>query len=330
MTGRQFVQQIMLFTGLILISNYANAQWFKYQQAIMGTSTAVELLADTPEQADNCSKQVFREMRRIDALMSPFKEQSELAMINRDAGDHAVRISRELFELIKQSLKFSQLSKGAFDITFASVGYLYDYRMKQHPTEQQIQQQLSAISYKNIVLNDNQTSIVFNHKNTRIDLGGIAKGYAVDNAIEILKDCGIHNALVSAGGDSRILGDKNGRPWVMGVRHPRDKNKVVVSLPLSNEAISTSGDYERYFVEDGTRYHHIIRPDTGHSANQTWSVSVMAKKAITSDALSTTLFVLGTEKALELINSLDGIEAVVIDARGKMFYSNGLMPPTLH
>jgi len=296
----------------------------------MGTSTTVELFADTPEQADNCSRQVFREMRRIDTLMSPYKEQSELAMINRDAGDHAVKISRELFELIKQSVKFSQLSKGAFDITFASVGYLYNYRMKQHPADQQIKQQLSAINYKNIMLDDKQTSISFGHKNTRIDLGGIAKGYAVDNGIHILKDCGIHNALVSAGGDSRILGDKNGRPWVMGVRHPRDKSKVVVSLPLSNEAISTSGDYERYFIEDGTRYHHIIKPDTGRSADQTWSVSVMAKEAVTSDALSTTLFVLGTEKALTLINSLDGIEAIIIDARGKMFYSNGLMPPTLH
>jgi len=308
----------------------AEAAWFNYQQSIMGTSTVVEVFSESPQQAKHCSQLVFNEMHRIDELMSPYIEQSELAMINRDAGKHSVKIGSELFNLIKRSIEFSELSNGAFDITFASVGYLYDYRMKQHPTDKQIQRQLKAINYKNIKLNEADSSISFSHKNTRIDLGGIAKGHAVDNAIDILKTCGIHHALVSAGGDSRILGDKNGRPWVMGVRHPRDKNKVVVSVPLSDSAISTSGDYERYFIENGTRYHHIIKPTTGHSVTQTWSASVLANKALTSDALSTTLFVLGTEKALKLINQLEDVEAIVIDANGKMFYSNGLMPPTSH
>jgi len=293
----------------------------------MGTSTVVELLGETPQLAETCSQRVFDEMHRIDELMSPYIEHSELAIINRDAAQHEVKIGKELFNLIKRSIEFSELSNGAFDITFASVGHLYDYRMKQHPSDKQIKRKLDAINYRNIKLNETDSRISFSHKNTRIDLGGIAKGYAVDNAIKILKNCGIKNALVSAGGDSRILGDKNGRPWVMGVRHPRDKTRVVVSIPLSDSAISTSGDYERYFIENGTRYHHIIKPTTGQSVNQTWSVSVMANEAITSDALSTTLFVLGTEKALQLINSLDDIEAVIIDANGKMFYSSGLMPP---
>jgi len=293
----------------------------------MGTSTVVELLAEKAQLAEKCSQRVFDEMHRIDELMSPYIENSELAIINRDAAQREVKIGQELFNLIKRSIEFSELSNGAFDITFASVGHLYDYRMKQHPSDKQIKRQLSAINYKNIKLNEKDSRISFSHKNTRIDLGGIAKGYAVDNAIKILKTCGIKNALVSAGGDSRILGDKNGRPWVMGVRHPRDSTRVVVSIPLSDSAISTSGDYERYFIENGTRYHHIIRPSTGQSVNQTWSVSVMANEAITSDALSTTLFVLGTEKALQLINTLEDIEAIVIDAKGKMFYSSGLMPP---
>jgi len=330
MTNRRWSLQVLILTGLLLTSHYAKAQWFTFQQTIMGTSTLVELLSQSSKQANKCSQLVFDEMHRIDALMSPFIEKSELSKVNREAAQGAVTISRELFNLINQSLEFSKLSKGAFDITFASVGYLYDYRLKQHPTASQIQRQLSAINYKNIVLNEAQSSIAFSHKNTRIDLGGIAKGYVVDNTIQILRDCGIQNALVSAGGDSRILGDKNGRPWVMGVRHPRDKHKVVVSVPLSDSAISTSGDYERYFIEDGTRYHHIITPATGQSANSTWSASVMANNAITSDALSTTLFVLGTEKAMALINSLDDIEAIVINAKGKMFYSNGLMTPTTH
>jgi len=330
-TTQRFKQSRWLTLGFLLVSTFgthANAQWFDYRQSIMGTSTTVELFAKTQQQAEQCSQLVFDEMHRIDRLMSPYIEQSELAKINREAAKHSVKIGKELFDLIKRSIEFSELSNGAFDITFASVGHLYDYRMKQHPTEAQIKQQLNAINYKNIKLDETQTRISFSHKNTRIDLGGIAKGHAVDNAINILKTCGIKNALVSAGGDSRILGNKNGRPWVMGVRHPRDKNKVVVSVPLNDSAISTSGDYERFFIENGTRYHHIIEPSTGQSVNQTWSVSVMASEAITSDALSTTLFVLGTEKALKLINSLENIDAIVIDANGKMFYSSGLMPPT--
>ena len=332
------LKQLGLLMTSLLLSNPvlgqtgdpSTARWFSYQQAIMGTSTLTEILASTQQQADRCSARVFAEMRRIDALMSPYIEQSELARINRLAAKQAVKVSDELFDLIRRSIRFSKLSNGAFDISFASVGYLYDYRNRQHPDQSQIEQQLSAVNYRNIQLSEAQKSIRFTNSNTRIDLGGIAKGHAVDNAIDLLKDCGIHNALVSAGGDSRILGDKNGRPWVMGVRHPRDKSKVVVSIPLSDAAISTSGDYERFFIEDGRRYHHIISPATGRSTEQTWSATVIANDATTSDALSTTLFVLGTERALKLVNSLDGIEAIVINSHGKMFYSNGLMPPEVH
>ena len=296
----------------------------------MGTRTAVELYASNQQQADQCSRRVFDEMKRIDALMSPYIQTSELAIINQQAAKHPVIVGKEIFDLLELSMKFSKISHGAFDITYASVGYLYDYRMKKHPTEQQIKQNLSAIDFKSVVLDKTNNSIFFKKRKTKIDLGGIAKGYAVDNAIQILKNCGIQNALVTAGGDSRILGNKAGRPWIMGVQHPRDKNKVVVSIPLSNTAISTSGDYERYFIEGEKRFHHIIKPSTGKAADEEWSVTVIADKAVTSDALSTTLFVLGTNKALDLINSLEGIEAIIINAHGKMFYSTGLMPPSEH
>ena len=296
----------------------------------MGTRTAVEIYALDQQQADQCSQRVFAEMRRIDALMSPYIQTSELAIVNQQAAIHPVKVSQEMFDLLKLSMRFSEISSGAFDITYASVGYLYDYRNKQHPTEQQIKQKLQGIDYKSVVLDESKHSVFFSRPDTRIDLGGIAKGYAVDNAVQILKGCGIQNALVTAGGDSRILGDKAGRPWIMGVRHPRDKDKVVVSIPLTNTAISTSGDYERYFIEGGKRFHHIIKPSTGKAADKEWSVSVITDKAVRSDALSTSLFVMGTQKALDLVNSLDDVEAIIINAQGKMFYSNGLMPPTAH
>jgi len=295
----------------------------------MGTSTIVELFAETNNAAVHCSQLVFSDMRRIDNLMSPYIEDSELFKINKLAGTKPVKISPELFTLIQRSIEFSKLTDGAFDITFASVGYLYNYRENKHPSDAQINTLLKAIDYRNIVLDPIQQSISFSNKDTKIDLGGIAKGHAVDKAIEILKSCKIKNALVSAGGDTRILGDKNGRPWIMGIRHPRDSKKIVASIPLKDDAISTSGDYERFFMQGNKRYHHIIQPSTGKSASQSWSVSVLAKDSLTSDALSTSLFIMATEKAMRLINSLERTEAIVINNHGKMFYSNGLTSPDL-
>jgi len=308
----------------------SKGHWFSYQEPIMGTRTVVELFSENKQQADLCSQRAFTELKRIDQLMSPYIESSELYKINQQAAIKALTISPELFKLIQHSIEFSELTEGAFDITFASVGYLYNYREKKMPSDKQINARLDAINYRNIQLNSDDYSIYFSNKNTRIDLGGIAKGHAVDNAIKVLQECDIENALISAGGDSRILGDKNGRPWMVGVQHPRDKEKMVVSMPLKNEAISTSGDYERFFVAEGIRHHHIMMPSTGKSANQSWSVSVLGKESVTTDALSTAMFVMGTQKGMDLINSLENTEAIIINDHGKMFYSHGLASPNLH
>lgn len=318
---------ILFLFSVVLLPLDLKAQWFKTQQDIMGTQIVVDIWHRDRAAAESCSKQVFAEMNRIDALMSPYKPASELAQINQHAAKRFVKVGDELFDLIKLSQSVSEKSAGAFDITFASVGYLYDYRQNQKPSEKVISDKLKLINYRNIQLNEKTKSIKFTRDGVRIDLGGIAKGYAVDNAIAIIKHCGIENGLVSAGGDSRILGSRQGRPWMMGVRHPRIKNDIAVKLPLSNTAISTSGDYERFFIENGERYHHIIRPSTGKSVADTWSVTVLGDKATLTDALSTTLFVLGHEKGLELIDQYRDVDAIIIDSNGKMFYSSGLAAP---
>ena len=174
----------------------------------------------------------------------------------------------------------------------------------------------------------NNNELRFNDPGVRIDLGGIAKGYAVDRAIEIAKRCGIDEALISAGGDSKILGKKQGRPWIIGIQHPRKKNEMALVLPLSDTAISTSGDYERFFIRDGQRIHHIINPSTGKSATVTWSATVTGPDAITTDALSTTIFVLGAIKGIALIETLENIDAVIIDNEGNVHYSSGFQEPT--
>ena len=305
----------------------ALAGWFKQEQSIMGTRITVEFWEEDDRHAELCAEQVFSEMQRIDALMSPYKPNSELSRINQQAAKQAVPISEEMLKLLKKSRQVSQMSNGAFDITFSSVGYLYDYRKGIKPSEEEIKKSLVSINYQHVLIDEAKRTVRYAHPDVRIDLGGIAKGYAVDNGIAILVDCGIKGGLISAGGDSRILGDRGNRPWMMGIRHPRKKDEVAVVLPLSNSAISTSGDYERFFIEDGKRYHHIISPSTGKSVSATWSATVIGPDATTTDALSTTLFVLGQEKGMQLVESLAGIDAVIIDAQGQMHYSSGLMPP---
>jgi len=229
-----------------------------------------------------------------------------------------------MFDILSRSIEFSKLSSGAFDITFSSVGYMYDYRRHIKPTDKEIEQALPGIDYRHILLDAKKRTVKFARPGVRIDLGGIGKGHAVDNGIALLKKRGITQAIVTAGGDSRVLGDRGGRPWMVGIRDPRRKDNMVAVIPLINSAISTSGDYERYFEADGVRYHHILNPKTGRSATGVHSVSVIGPDATTTDGLTKPVFILGPEKGLRLIESIPGIDAVIIDADGKMFYSSGL------
>jgi len=316
----------LVFLCLSLYYHAVNAEWFKADRAIMGTAIHVELWHTDKVIAEKNIQRVFTEMHRIDSLMSPFKKDSELSLINDHAAKHPVKISSEILNLIQKSLNISKLSNGAFDITFASVGQFYDYRKNLQPTEKELSANLKKINYKNIKLDHKNKTIFFTQTGTRIDLGGIAKGHAVDNAIKILQQHGITQAMVSAGGDTRIIGDKGGRPWYVGIRHPRDKNKSAVILPLSQTAISTSGDYERYFIKDNIRHHHIIKPGTGDSARELRSVSILGADSTTVDALSTTVFILGLNKGMKLISSLPNTEAIIIDNNGLMHYSTGLKP----
>ena len=313
---------LIVLTALLSLTSNVNAEWYKRTEGIMGTPIHVEIWSDNKAQADTCITQVMDEMRRIDQTMSPWIKTSEVYAINEHAADKPVTISQELFDLIARSINLSEMSHGAFDITFASVGYAYDYRKAVKPNDQQIQQQLDRINYRHIQLNSDKLTVRFAKQGVRIDLGGIAKGHAVDNSIRLLRSCGIQQALVSAGGDSRILGDKQGRPWMTGVRDPRNNEKSTIVIPLSDTAVSTSGDYERYFIQDGVRYHLILRPKTGKSVKGTRSVTIIGPDATTTDGLSTTVFVLGPERGLALVERLEGIDAIIIDDRGRIHYSS--------
>ena len=290
----------------------------------MGTQAKVEFEYRIGVDAQKISAKIVEEMHRIDHLMSPYKTESELSKLNRDAAFKTVTVSAELFQLIETSLAYSKRTEGAFDITFSSLGYLYNYREGIHPSAEESQRLSASINYKSLVLTPNTQSIRYLDPNTKIDLGGIAKGHAVDQCIRILQALGIKNAFVSAGGDSRVIGRKKDRLWYIGVKHPREGSKLIVNLPLEDTAISTSGDYERFFVKDGVRYHHIIDPETGRSVKSTQSVTILANSSLEADALSTSVFVLGPSDGMRLINALEGVSAIIVDASGKIRISNDL------
>jgi len=304
----------------------ADADWMERTEAIMGTRIYVQLWAEDPAKGDEAIEAVMAEMRRIDALMSHYKPDSQLSQINAHANTESVAVDKELFDLIKLSTHYSQITDGAFDITYASVGYLYDYPRHVRPTEEQIKQALPAVNWRNMLLDEEHHTVRFTHPGMRIDLGGIGKGYAVDRCVAILKRLGFAHAVVTAGGDSRIIGDHMGRPWLVAIRHPDDPKKVITRIPLSDSAMSTSGDYERYFDEDGVRYHHIIDPHTGHSASKVRSATILAPTATQTDGMSKTAFVLGAQKTLEIINRMPEYDAVFVLPDGQVLYSNGLRP----
>jgi thiamine biosynthesis lipoprotein len=301
------------------------AGWLVREEAIMGTLIRVELWADEPARAQAAADAVIAEMHRIDEAMSPHKETSELSRINAGAGDRPLALSDEMATLVGRALDFSALSDGAFDITYAAVGHLYDYRRGVRPTDAERERACAAVGWQHLHLDRDARTLRFGREGMRIDLGGFAKGHAVDNGVAILRRHGIAHGLVAAGGDSHVLGDRRGRPWSIAVRDPRREDEVVAVLPLVDCALSTSGDYERYFDEGGVRHHHLIDPRTGRSPSEVRSVTILADDGLTSEAISKTVFVSGVERGLAFVERQPGVDAVVVDAQGRLHFSSGLL-----
>jgi thiamine biosynthesis lipoprotein len=325
---REYVTRAWFLTLLACLALPAHAEWVRrVTDGIMGTRITVELWADDKDKADRAIDAVLDSMRHVDETMSTYKPTSEVSLVNAKAADGPMPITKELFDLLTTAKEYSVITEGAFDITYASVGYMYDFRNHIRPSEGQIQKALPAVDYRHVLLDPKKQTVQFSQKGVRIDLGGIAKGYSVDRGIEVLKSLGFTRAYVSAGGDSRIIGDRFGKPWMVGIRDPsKGEGAVITRIPLVDAAISTSGDYERYFEEEGVRYHHIIDPHTGHSASKVRSATIIGPNATRTDGLSKTAFVLGPEKAMEIYNRIDDIDAIIVKLDGTVIHSKGLEP----
>jgi thiamine biosynthesis lipoprotein len=317
-----------LFSIILSLAPFlvVHAEWFSDASDKMGTRVEVKLWHDDAIRAEFLIAQAMEEFDRIEAAMSTYRADSEISHINETAATSPVVVSPELFGLIDRAQQLSAKTDGAFDITYDSVGQFYDYREGIHPAPEQIETQLGAIDYRHVRLDRDASVIRFARPGVRINLGGIAKGYAVESVIELLREAGVTNALATAGGDTRLLGDRGNGPWIVGVRDPDDSEGLVTKLALQDEAISTSGDYERFFIEDDVRYHHILDPSTGRSVGHVRSVTIIGPDATMTDGLSTSVFVLGTEAGLELIELFENYEALIIDTEHRIRFSSGVDP----
>ncbi|MCC1496681.1 FAD:protein FMN transferase [Alcanivorax sp. 1008] len=298
----------------------AQAQWHSDSWDSMGTRATLEFWHQGDHGKD-ITEAIRQEFNRIENQLSPWIADSELARFNRLAVDQKFSPSDEFRFLLERSSLYSTTSNGAFDITFAGAGQLYNYRTAEAPDDAALQQ--TVIGMQHIHWHEDG-SISKDHPSVRIDLGGIAKGYAIDRAVAILRAHNIDNAYLSLGGDSYVLGQRDGRLWQVGIRHPRNSKAVAITLPLTEIAVSTSGDYERFFVRDGEHIHHILNPHTGKPAGDIMSVTVLTGQGIDADALSTTIFVMGIEEGLALANRMPEVSAIIIDLKGKVHYSDDL------
>jgi len=323
----------LLATALVLSASVAHAGKVVRSDTAMGTNIQVTfwLPDDDESKADDGAKLVFDEMHRLDKLLTIYDEDSDVYKINDAAGKKAVKVSDETFLIIQRALEISKLSKGIFDITVGSFKGLWNFDAQNFdevvPAAKDVKKRLKLVNWKNVVLDKKKKTVKLKKKGMAITLGGIAKGYAVDRAVKLLEDAGYTDFIVQAGGDMFVKGTKGGKKWMVGIRDPRGPRDATFAVaPVENHSFSTSGDYERGFVDSktGKRYHHIIDPRTGYPAMATRSVTVMAKDAFTADSWSKVLFILGADKALPLIEKMDDFEAVWVTDKNDVVTSPGL------
>ena len=293
----------------------------------MGSRFEISAIHENKRTAKAAVMAAVSEIDRIENLISSWKSTSQTSEINAQAGVKAVDVDQELFQLIKRSIKVSELTGGAFDITFAGLGDLwkFDGSMKSIPDTSEIEAKIELVDYRHIELNGDKASVFLKNKGMRIGFGAIGKGYAANRAKMVMKEHDIQNGLVNAGGDLVAWGlNSEGENWKIGIADPQDHQKSIVWLEISEMSVVTSGNYEKFIELDGTRYAHIIDPRTGFPVSGIKSVSVISPNAEVSDALATSIFVLGTKKGIELVNKLKNIECLIIDDENKFIQSNGL------
>ena len=320
---RKTILSVALISGLIALArSNAPSGSVKIQRTLMGTLWGIEVVDHGhPEQARLAIDRAYAELSRIEDLMSEWKPESPISQVDAAAGKHAVEVPAELREIIERSIAYSKVTQGTFDITWRGMGNIWHFDDTfRVPSHEEVAKARKNIDYTAIRIEGNR---IYLPEGKNIGLGGIAKGYAVDRAARVLADAGFNDSLVDGGGDVLASGTHNGHPWRLGIQDPRGENGELLGVAaISNQALVTSGDYERFRMVNGVRYHHIIDPRTGWPATASISVSVMSKTAEQGVVLAKGIFILGPEKGLALARS-QGVEAMVVDPLQKSYFTDG-------
>ncbi|NTV45316.1 MAG: FAD:protein FMN transferase [Chlorobiales bacterium] len=299
----------------------------KLLKYMMGTNVEVKAVHPNITAAKKGIYHAFKEIERIDTLLGYRGSGSDVARINAVAGKHPVKISDETFQLLVRTQTHSKKYFGVFDITIGPIEELWGFNLDHSPglpADMEIKKLLPLVNYQQLVLNAKDTTAFLTVKGMKLDLGGVAKGYAIDRAVKILRRYDVQNFIIKAGGDMYVSGMKSPTEmWSIGIQHPRQTGELFALMELKDCAISTSGDYERYFMKDGIRYHHILEPKTGYPSRQCKSVSVISRtSAEETDALSTTLFIMGAEK----VKANGNLKSyLIVDRKGKLHLDSALV-----
>lgn len=314
---------ILSFTGLSAVAQ----QSFSRGVQLMGSAFEITVVGDDANQANKHIDAAVAEIKRIENLISSWDKDSETSAVNRNAGLKAIRVKKELFQLIERAKGISKLTDGAFDISYAAVDRIwkFDGSMKQIPAHKDIKLSVATVGAKHIELDAKNNAVFLKKKGMKIGFGAIGKGYAADKTKTLLQERGVTAGIINASGDMNAWGAKpNGDPWRVAISNPMNKNKVFALMPLQNRAVVTSKDYEKYVRFNGVRYAHIIDPRTGYPATGLISVTVFAPKAELADALATAVFVMGKEAGIDRINQLPDVDCILIDENGKISTSKNI------
>ena len=294
----------------------------------MGSELRLTTWAEDETAARAAFDAVFAEFERLEAQMSTWRPGSDVLRINAAAGDRAVQVAPDVRDVLRLARQISEWTDGTFDVTFGALTDVWKFDHDQDntiPSAEAIRARLPLIDYRQIEIDDRAGTVFLKRKGMKIHLGGIGKGYAVEHAVSILRRAGLRDFMIQAGGDLYVGGHKNGRPWRLGINDPRGpEGRSFASLDVSDSTFSTSGDYARFFMKDGVRYHHILDPATGQPARLCRSVTIVSDSPVLADAIAKGVFILGPEKGMALVERLPKLGAVIVTAKNEVLVSSGL------
>jgi thiamine biosynthesis lipoprotein len=308
-------------------STPAAARLVERSRVSMGSQLKLAAWTSDEARALDTFEHVFREFDRLEALLSVWQDGSDVVRMNKNAGITPVAVSQDTINVLRAAAETSALTRGKFDVTFGALSDIWRFDHDQDnivPDRRLIEARLTRIDYRAVQIDDTAKTAFITRPGMRVHLGGIGKGYALDRAIALLRDRGFSDFLIQSGGDLYVAGTDGGKPWKLGIADPRGTHDPFATLEITDGTFSTSGDYERFFMKDGKRYHHLIDPDFGEPVSGCRSVTIVTNRAVIADVLSTGVFIMGPDDGMKLIEQLPDVEGVIVTAENQVLVSSGL------